>query len=134
MAEDRARQTAAKLHADRPNNPDRDTLLDLLGPAAICSGPSRSKESDADLSGVERVDGGGYGEPNRDGPGSTKMYHYGKVGLFMAMSHVTVGIPHRFATLFIRGDLRVFERVRFDDSPNSIVTRKNCYTNSSLCQ
>jgi hypothetical protein len=31
---------------------------------------------------VERVDGGGYGEPNRDGPGSsTKMCRYGKVAL-----------------------------------------------------
>ncbi len=55
-----------------------------------------AQESDADRCGMERVEGGGYGEPNRDGPGS--MCHYGKVALFMAMSHVTVGIPHRSAT------------------------------------
>ncbi len=51
-------------------------------------GTSRSKESDADLSGVERVEGGGYGEQNRDGPGSTKMCRCGKVALFTAMTHV----------------------------------------------
>ena len=44
-----------------------------------------------DLSGVERVEGGGYGEPNRDGPGSMSWCAVmGKVALFMAMSHVTV--------------------------------------------
>ncbi len=74
MAEDRIRQTATKLHTPGPNIPDRDISLDLLWPAAFGSGLSRSKESDAELSGVERVDGGGYGEPNRNGPGSTKMY------------------------------------------------------------
>ncbi len=58
MAEDRTRQTAAKLHTAGPNNPDRD--IHVLGPAAFGSGPSLSKESDADLSGVERVGGGGY--------------------------------------------------------------------------
>ena len=80
MAEDRARQTAAKLHTAGPNIPDRDIRLDLLCPAAFGSGPvtSRSQESDADLSGVERVEGGGYGEPYRDGPGSTKMCRYGE--------------------------------------------------------
>jgi hypothetical protein len=90
MAEDRTRKTAAKLHPAGPNLPDRDIRLDLLGPAVFGSGPSRSKESDADLSesGVERVDGGGYGEPNRDGPGSTKMCRYGKVALVIAAPHV----------------------------------------------
>ncbi len=78
MAEDWTRQTAAKPHTAGLNNLDRDIRLDLLGPAAFCSGPSRSKESDADLSVVERVEGVGYGEPNWDGPGSTKMYRYGK--------------------------------------------------------
>ncbi len=77
MAEDRTRQTTAKLHTAGPNIADRDIRLDLLGPAAFFLGISRSKESDADLSGVERVDGGGYGEPNRDGPGSTEMCRYG---------------------------------------------------------
>ncbi len=66
MAEDRTRQTAAKLHTAGPNIPDYDIRLDLLVPAAFGSGPSWSKESDADLSGVERVEGGGYCEPNRD--------------------------------------------------------------------
>jgi hypothetical protein len=37
---------------------------------------------------MEQVDGGGYGEPNRDGPGSSKMCRYGKVPLFMAIPHV----------------------------------------------
>jgi hypothetical protein len=49
------------LHTAGPNIPDRDTRLDLLGPAAFGSGLSRSKECDADLSGMERVEGGGYG-------------------------------------------------------------------------
>jgi hypothetical protein len=56
MAEDRTRQTAAKLHAAGPNILDRDIRLDLLGHAGFGSGPSLSKESDADLSGVERVE------------------------------------------------------------------------------
>ncbi len=65
-----------------------------------------------DLSGVERVEGpgGGYGEPNRDGPGSTKMYRYGKVVVFMAMSHVTVGILHRFATPLYKGSVACEQR------------------------
>ncbi len=46
MAEDRTRKTAAKLHTAGPNMPDRDIRLDLLGPAAFGSGPSRSKECD----------------------------------------------------------------------------------------
>ncbi len=41
---------------------------------------------------VERFEGGGNGEPNRDVPGSSQMYRYGNVALCMAMSHVTVGI------------------------------------------
>ena len=53
------------------------------------SGPSRSKKCDADISGVERVEGGGYGESKRDEPGSTKMYRCGKVALSTAVSHVT---------------------------------------------
>ena len=108
MAKDRTRQTAAKLHTAGPNMSGSDTRLDLLGPAASGSGPSRSKESDADLSWVERVDGGGYGEPNRDGQGSTKMCPlccYGNVALPMAMSHVTVGIPHLFATPLSKGSV-----------------------------
>jgi hypothetical protein len=52
-----------------PNNPDREIRHDLLGPAAARSGPGRSNEGDADQSGMERVEGGGYGEPNRAGPG-----------------------------------------------------------------
>ncbi len=57
------------LHTAGPNNSDRDILLELLGPAAVGSGPGRSKDGDADQSGMERVDGGGHGEPNRAGPG-----------------------------------------------------------------
>ncbi len=67
---------------------------------------------------MERVDGGGYCKQNllpgravinQDftvGPGSTKMYHYGKVVLFMAMSHVTIEILHHS---FIREALHVFK-------------------------
>ncbi len=74
----------------------------------------RSKECDAELSGVERVDGGGYGEPNRDGPGSSKMHRSGKVALLM--SHAPC---YRWDTAplrdgpFIREALRV-SGVRFD--------------------
>ncbi len=64
--------------------------LDLVGHAASGSGPSSSRECDADISGVERVEVGGYGEPNRDEPGSTKMCRYGKVALSTAVSHVAV--------------------------------------------
>ena len=109
MAGDRTRQTAAKLHTAGPNIPDRDIRLDLLGPTAFGSGPSRSQESDADLSGLDRVEGGGYGEPNRDGPGSTKMCRYGE-WRYMAMSHVTVrGDRTASRRPFIRGPLRVCE-------------------------
>jgi hypothetical protein len=57
------------LHTAGPNNSDRDIRLDLVGPAAVGSGYGRSKESDADQSGMERVEGGGCGELNWDGPG-----------------------------------------------------------------
>ncbi len=103
MAEDRDLQTTAKLHTAGLNNPNRDIRLDLLGRAAFGSGPSRSKEGDAVLSGVERVKGGGYCKLNWDGQGSTKMHHYGSVALFMAMSHVIAGILHRFATPLYKG-------------------------------
>ena len=43
MAEDRARQTAAKLHTAGPNIPDRDIRLDLLCPAAFGSGPAGAR-------------------------------------------------------------------------------------------
>ncbi len=45
------------LHTARPNLLIR---LDLLGPADFGSGPSRSKECDTDISGVEWVEGNGY--------------------------------------------------------------------------
>ena len=57
-----------------------------------------------DLSGVERVEGGGYGEPNRDGPGSTMMCRYGDSGVIYG--HVPcyrLGRPHRFATTLYKG-------------------------------
>ena len=111
-AEDRARQTAVKLHTAGPNILGRDIRLDLLGPAAFGSGPSRSKECDADLSSVERVEGGGYGEPNRDGQGSTKMCRYGKVALFMGrIPCYRLGIPHRFATTLYKGAVAAHLRV-----------------------
>jgi hypothetical protein len=134
MAEDRTRQTAAKLHTAGLNIPDRDIRLDLLGPAAFGSGPSRSKECDAELSGVERVDGGGCGESNRDEPGSSKMYRYGKVALLISHSPC-----YRWDTAplrngpFIREALRV-SGVRFDGFPNSSYNEYICYTIVLLCQ
>ena len=53
---------------------------------------------------MERVEGGGYGEPNRDGPGSTKMCRCGIVALFMGcIPCYRLGIPHRFATTLYKG-------------------------------
>ncbi len=43
MAEDRTRQTKAKLHTAGPNNPDCDIRLDLLGPTAFGSGPAGAR-------------------------------------------------------------------------------------------
>jgi hypothetical protein len=149
MAEYRTRQTAATLHTAGPNIPN--IRLNLLGPAAFGSngsGPSRSKESDADLSGVERVEGDDYGEPNRDGPGlrpvgpglRLTMYRSGNVALFMAMSYVIVGILHRFATPLYKGEAvplykggvaceRCSSGVRFDGSPISSHNEYTCCTN-----
>jgi hypothetical protein len=66
------------LNTAGPSNPDCDSRLGLLGPAAIGSGPGRKKESDANQSGLERVEGGGYGEPNWDGPGRSRCIVMGK--------------------------------------------------------
>ncbi len=52
-----------------PKKTDSDTRLDLLGPVTIGSGPGRSKTSDADRPGMERVEGGGHCEPSGVGPG-----------------------------------------------------------------
>jgi hypothetical protein len=65
---DRSQATYRRTDHPGPRNP--------TGPARARSlwlGTSLSKESDAYLSGLERVDVGGYFEPNRDGPGSTKI-------------------------------------------------------------
>ena len=133
MAEDRTRQTTAKLHTAGPNIPDRDIRLDQL-PRSLWLGTSWSKESDADLSGVERVEGGGYGEPNRDGPGSTKMCRYGESGVIYG--HVPC---YRWDTAplrdgrFIRDALRL-SGVRFDGNPNSRYNEYICHTKVLLCQ
>ena len=137
MAEDRTRQTAAYIPPDGPgpNILGRDIRLDLLGPAAFGSGPSRSKECDADLPMVERVEGGGYGEPNWDGPGSTKMCRYGIVALFMGrIPCYRLGIPHRFATTLYNGDRCGRARVRFDGNPNSSYNEYTFHTIVLLCQ
>jgi hypothetical protein len=67
------------LHTAGPDNQDLDIILDLLGPAAIGSGPcrSRSKESDKDQleSWMEQVKGGG--KKGWDGPGRLR---YGVMG------------------------------------------------------
>ncbi len=88
LQEDQTLQTAAKLHTAGPNIQGSYIRLDLLGPAASGSGPSLSKERDADLSWVERVDGGGYCEPNRDWQGSTEMCSYGNLGKWVIYGHV----------------------------------------------
>ncbi len=73
-------------------------------------------------------------ESNRDEPGSTNVYRYGKLAFFMAISHVTVGIPHRSVRRpFIREALRV-GGVRSDGSPNSSYKEYICYAHVSLCQ
>ncbi len=83
---------------------------------------------------MERVEGGGYGESNRDGPGSTKLCCYGKVALLTAITHV---INWDTAPLsdapFIREELLV-ETVCADGSPNSSYNEYICYTNVSLCE
>jgi hypothetical protein len=48
------------------------------GPAAVGSGSGRSKQRDADQSWMERVEVGCYCELNRDGPGTIKMWRYGR--------------------------------------------------------
>ena len=129
MAEDRTRQTAAKLHTAGPNILDR---VIRLGPQPLDRDSAGA--SDAELSGVERVDGGGCGESNRDEPGSSKMYRYGKVALLI--SHPPC---YRWDTAplrngpFIREALRV-SRVRFDGSPNSSYNECICYTSVSRRQ
>ncbi len=82
---------------------------------------------------MELVDGGGYCERNRDGPGSTRMYRYGKAVLYMAMSHVTVGILHRFTTPLSSykgriADVRELETASMADigSPNSSYNEHIC--------
>ncbi len=75
---DRGHWADSSLHTAGPNNLDRNIRLDLLGPTAVGSGPGRSKESDADQCGLKRVEGGGYGEPNRAGPGRSRCTVMGK--------------------------------------------------------
>ncbi len=79
------------LHTAGPNSEsDRNILLGLLGPAAVGSASGRSKESDADLFGMEPVEGGGYG---RDGPGRSGKVTVVFRRLFMVKPHSSVGIP-----------------------------------------
>jgi hypothetical protein len=57
---------------------------------------------------VERVDGGGHGDPNRDRPGLAGINHnvpLWESGVFIAISHVTVGIQHRSATTLYKGSV-----------------------------
>ncbi len=61
---------------------------------------------------MERVDGGGFVEPNRDGPGSTKMYRYGKVTVALFMASPMLPLGYRTASrrpFVIREELLVFE-------------------------
>jgi hypothetical protein len=92
--------------ADRSIHPGRDIRLGLLGPAALGRGPGRSREGDADRSGMGRVGGGGGGEPGRAGPGRPRR-HGGVLGEpkthplgepKTGTTHVTAWMPHRFTT------------------------------------
>ncbi len=98
---DRTRQTGAYIPEPTAQPVVRlgrttrsDTRLDPLGPAAMGSGPGRSKGSDAGWSGRRA-------EPGRAGP--INMHRYGEPALFTAMSHATVAVPHRSATTPCKG-------------------------------
>jgi hypothetical protein len=103
-------------------------------PRSLWLGTSQSKENDADLSGVERVDGGGKGEPNRDGPGSTKMCRYGKVALFTAIPHATDWDTAPLRDAPLQGKSCGRKLVRSDGNPNSSYNEYICYTTVLLCQ
>ncbi len=61
------------------------------------------------------------------------MYRYGKAAFFMAMTHVTVGIPHRSATALHKESGRE-SGVGNHEFPNPCSNEYICLTNVSLCQ
>ncbi len=69
----------------------------------------------------------------RDQPRCAVCHRYGKVALFMAMSNVTVGIPHRSSTALYKKSVRA-SGVRSDGDTNSSYNEYICYANMSLCQ
>jgi hypothetical protein len=117
------------LHTAGPDNPDCDIRLDLLGPAAVGSGPAGRR--DADQSGMERVEGGGYGESNRAGSGRAGPV---KLVLFIAIDHVPLGYRTAPRQPFIREALRVSGvRPDSDGRLDSSCSQHTCYTNAPSC-
>jgi hypothetical protein len=89
-----------------PNNPDSYIHLDLLRPAAICSeqaGARRMTRTNPGWSGSKAV-----ATTSRTGPGRNDQdAPLGEITLFIAIPHVTVGMPHRLASTFYREVLLV---------------------------
>ena len=82
---------------------------------------------------MERVEGGGYGEPNRDWPGSTKVCRYGIVALFMGrIPCYHLGIPHRFATTLYEGAVTGVRETALMSFPTR-VTMNTPATSSCYC-
>jgi hypothetical protein len=101
-------------------------------PAAVGSGPGRNKENDTDQSWMERVEGGGYCEPNRAGPGRADQ------GALLCESRLDHShCPcYRLDTAPVReypflGKRCGWARVCFEGSPNSSYNEFICYTNAA---
>ncbi len=80
------------LYTAGPNNLDRYIRLDLLGLAAVGSGPIRSKKIDVDRSGMKAVETASRTRTGRDDQDVLLW------GCGVIHSHVTVGIPHSSAS------------------------------------
>ncbi len=58
------------LHTAGPDNSGSFISLHLLGPTAIIgAGPAGGRRINVGQPGMERVEGGDFGEPSQDGPG-----------------------------------------------------------------
>jgi hypothetical protein len=95
-------------HTAGPTDQDRNIRLVLLGAAPVGSGPCRSEENDADKLGMERVEGSGYCEPAlpkllriRLGRDDYNVPLWEEAA-FIAITHATVRISHRFANTLYR--------------------------------
>ena len=134
MAEDRTRQTAAKLHTAGPNIPDRDNRLDLLCPAAfglVPAGARRVTRTYPEWSGLKVVATASRTGTGRDQPRCAVM------GSGVIYGHVPcyrLGIPHRFATTLYKGTVAVVRESALMANPNSSYNEYTCYTIVLLCQ